>query len=302
MMNKGPATPARRSLAVGLVLLAALGYSFHTTLSRASYEHGPDPATILFLRSLVTVVAIWVLLRARGVDPWLKGRALVQGLVLGLVLSGQAFAMLTALYFIPVSLLILIFYLFPLIVAGYIHVTGLHRITAITLASLLAAFAGVALALGVSPGGLDWRGVVLALVATITVAVNIVGSAAVIRKADSLVVTFVMSIAMLAVFAVYNLVRGKLALPSDPGGWWPLAGCLIAYLLAAVCFYSALGRLGPQKVAMAMNVEPILTISLAALILEERLTPLQFVGAALVIAAIFASRYAELRHARQSEP
>ena len=53
---------------------------------------------------------------------------------------------------------------------------------------------------------------------------------------------------------------------------------------------------------MVMNVEPIITIGLAALILNERLTPVQFVGATLVIAAIFASRYAELRHARRSEP
>lgn len=292
--------PARRYIAVAFVLLAALGYSFHTTLSRASYAYGPDPATILFLRSLVTAIAIWILLRARGVDPWLKGRALVQGLILGLVLSGQSFAMLTALYFIPASLMILIFYLFPLIVAGYMHIAGLQRVTTITVASLLAAFAGVALALSVSPGGLDWRGVVLALTATITVAVNIIGSAAVIRKSNALVVTFVMSVAMLVVFGVYNLVRGKLSLPSDPAGWWPLAGCLIAYLIAAVCFYSSISRLGPQKVAMAMNVEPIFTIGLAALILDERLTSVQFLGAALVIAAIFASRYAELRQARNS--
>lgn len=301
MTAKVPAAPARRSLAVGLVLLAALAFSFHTTLSRASYEHGPDPATILFLRSLLTVIAIWLLLRARGVDPWLKGRALVQGLVLGLILSGQAFAMLSALYFIPASLLILIFYLYPLIVAGYTHMAGSHKLSAITLVSLLAAFAGITLALGVSPGGIDWRGVVLALAATITVAINIVGSAVVIRKADSLSVTFVMSVAMLVVFSVYNLARGRLALPSDPAGWWPLAGCLIAYVLAAVCFYSAIGRIGPQRVAMVMNVEPIFTISLATVILAERLTPVQLMGAALVIAAIFASRYAELRRARRSE-
>lgn len=302
MTNKDSAAPVRRSIAVALVLLAALGFSFHTTLSRASYEHGPDPASILFLRSLLTVVVIWVLLRARGVDPWLKGRTLVQGLVLGLILSGQAFAMLTALYYIPASLMILIFYLFPLIVAGYTHIAGLHRVTGITVVSLLAAFAGVALALSVSPSGLDWRGVVLALAATIMVVVNIIGSAAVIRKSDSLVITFVMSVAMLAVFSVYNLARGKLFLPSDAAGWWPLAGCLIAYLFAAVCFYSAIGKAGPQRVAMVMNVEPIITIGLAALILSERLTPVQLVGATVVIVAIFASRYAELRHARRSEP
>ncbi len=302
MTNGSSAAPARRSSAIIFVLLAALGYSFHTTLSKASYAYGADPATILFLRSLVATVAIWILLRARGIDPWLKGRALVHGLTLGLVLSWQSFAMLTALYLIPASLMILVFYLFPLIVAGYTHFAGLQRVTSITLTALLAAFAGVALALGVSPSGLDWWGVLLALTATVTVAVNIVGSAAIMRNTDSLVVTFIISVAMLLVFGAYNLVRGKLALPSDPGGWWPLAGSVIAYLLAAICFYTAIGRLGPQRVAMAMNVEPIFTIGLAALLLDERLTPVQFVGAAMVIAAIFASRYAELRQTRRSEP
>ncbi|MHA1536041.1 MAG: DMT family transporter [Alphaproteobacteria bacterium] len=158
----------------------------------------------------------------------------------------------------------------------------------------------MALALGVSPGGLDWRGVALALIATVTVAVNIIGSAAVMRKADALSVTFTMSVTMVVVFGAYNLFRGRLALPVDADGWWPLAGCLLAYMLAAMSFYSAVGRLGPQRVAMAMNVEPIFTIGLAAAILAERLTPGQFAGAGLIIAAIFTARYAELRQARRS--
>jgi drug/metabolite transporter (DMT)-like permease len=285
-------------LAIILVLIAALGYSFHTTLSRATYDYGPGPMTILLFRSLSTAIALYVILRLRGLNPWPKGKPLWQGLFLGVLLACQAAAMLSALYFISASLLILIFYLFPMMVATISHFTGLHRITAINLVALSAAFIGVAIALGVAPEGLDWRGIVLGLIAALTVAGNIVGSGSVMRAMNPIVLTFVMAIAMMVVYVVANAIRGELVLPSDPAGWWPLAGTVIAYLIASLALYSSIHRLGAPKVAIVMNIEPIFTISLAGIILDERLTPIQLLGAAIVVLAIFANAYFGLRMRR----
>lgn len=285
-------------LAVALVVIAALGYSFHTTLSRATYDHGPGPMTILLFRSLTTSVALYVILRLRGLDPWPRGKALWQGLFLGVLLACQAAAMLSALYFIPASLLILIFYLFPMMVATLSHFTGMHRITAVNLVALSAAFLGVAIALGVAPDGLDWRGIVLSVIAAITVAANIVGSGSVMRSMNPIVLTFVMAVAMLIVYVAANAIRGEIVLPRDPAGWWPLIGTVIAYLVASIALYSAIHRLGPPRVAMVMNVEPIFTITLAGIILDERLTLIQLLGAAIVIGAIFANAYFGLRARR----
>ena len=291
-----PAIGAR--VAVALVVLAALGFSFHTTLSRATYDHGPGPMTILFFRSLTTVIALYVILRLRGLSPWPRGKPLWQGLFLGALLAVQAATMLSALYFIPASLLILIFYLFPMMVAAFSHLTGMHRITAVNLVALSAAFIGVAIALGVAPGGLDWRGIVLGLIAALTVAANIVGSGSVMRSMNPIVLTFVMAVAMCLVYVVANAARGELVLPRDAAGWWPLAGSVLAYLVAAVALYSSIHRLGPPKVAIVMNVEPIFTIILAGIILNERLTEIQLLGAAIVIAAIFANAYFGFRSRR----
>lgn len=276
---------------MALVVLAALGYSFHTTLSRASYDHGPGPMTILLFRSLTTVIALYVILRLRGLNPWPRGKPLWQGLFLGVLLAIQAAAMLNALYFIPASLLILIFYLFPMIVAAFSHLTGMHQITAVNLVALSAAFIGVAIALGVAPDGLDWRGIVLGLVAALAVSANIVGSGSVMQSMNPIVLTFVMAVAMCLVYVIANAARGEMVLPRDAAGWWPLAGSVLAYLVAAVALYSSIHRLGPPKVAIVMNVEPIFTIILAGIILQERLTEIQLLGAAIVVAAISANAY-----------
>jgi drug/metabolite transporter (DMT)-like permease len=49
---------------------------------------------------------------------------------------------------------------------------------------------------------------------------------------------------------------------------------------------------------MVMNVEPIFTITLAGIILDERLTTVQLLGAAIVVTAIFANAYFGLRARR----
>jgi len=44
--------------------------------------------------------------------------------------------------------------------------------------------------------------------------------------------------------------------------------------------------IGPVKATMIMNIEPILTIGLAAILLGERLSNIQIFGAVLVIGGI----------------
>jgi drug/metabolite transporter (DMT)-like permease len=293
-----PETGIGARIAVVLVVVAALGYAFHTTLARATYDYGPGPMTILLFRSFGTAIALYVILRLRRIDPWPRGKPLWYGLLLGVALAGMAAAMLSALYFIPASLLILIFYLFPMIIAAFSHFTGMHQITAVNVVALVAAFSGVAIALGVAPAGLDWRGVVLGLVAAFAVALNVVGCGTLLRTTNPIVLTFVMAVAMCLVFVIANAVQGELVLPRDTAGWWPLLGTVLAYILASVAFYTAIQSLGPPRVAIAMNVEPIFTISLAGIILGERLTPIQLLGAAIVVAAIFTNAYFGFRSRR----
>ena len=49
----------------------------------------------------------------------------------------------------------------------------------------------------------------------------------------------------------------------------------------------AAAAIGPTRVAVVMNVEPVASLILTFLILGDRLGPIQLAGAALVVAAIY---------------
>ena len=51
--------------------------------------------------------------------------------------------------------------------------------------------------------------------------------------------------------------------------------------------FGAIHNVGASRAAMYFNLEPVITLSIAVLLLGERLSPLQFLGGAMVIAALF---------------
>jgi drug/metabolite transporter (DMT)-like permease len=60
----------------------------------------------------------------------------------------------------------------------------------------------------------------------------------------------------------------------------------VATVLPIACFLSGVRRLGPSRATILGTVEPPLTIGLSALVFGERLTPVQLLGALLVVSAV----------------
>jgi drug/metabolite transporter (DMT)-like permease len=76
-------------------------------------------------------------------------------------------------------------------------------------------------------------------------------------------------------------------LPSAvPSSAWPgIVGIgLISTFIAIQTFYAGTKRIGAAQASLISTFEPIWTISLAALLFDERLGALQLVGGVLVIA------------------
>jgi drug/metabolite transporter (DMT)-like permease len=54
--------------------------------------------------------------------------------------------------------------------------------------------------------------------------------------------------------------------------------------------FAATVKLGPMRTGFYMNFEPIATVILSALLLGQRLAPVQLAGGALVVLALFLFR------------
>jgi drug/metabolite transporter (DMT)-like permease len=65
-------------------------------------------------------------------------------------------------------------------------------------------------------------------------------------------------------------------------------------MIAISLFLASLPRIGAALAALLSTVEPVVTIALAAVILGERLSAVQFVGGALILLAVIVVQAAHL--------
>lgn len=277
-----------RRLGVGMVLVSSVAFSFHNNLSRASYGLGVDAITILAFRSILTLAALLLYFAISRRSPLLPRRQTRTVMLLGVVFAAQSFCLLESFAYIPISLAILIFYLFPIVVILLARIVDHESLTPVKMIGAAIAFGGLALTLNVSGGALDWRGIALALAAAGAISVTIMGTTHTMRGVPMISVVTNMLVIVTTIFLIAMVATGGARLPTGGTEDWLIFIAAIACApVALLCFYLALPLIGGPRVAILMNSEPVVTIAIAVALFGETLAPVQFAGAALVIGAIF---------------
>ena len=89
-------------------------------------------------------------------------------------------------------------------------------------------------------------------------------------------------------FAITHAVQGGAPVHTPVAALAVVALALVPTAFAVSTFLAGLGRIGPSRASIASSVEPVVAVACGVLVLGERLLPVQFLGAALVIAAVLA--------------
>jgi drug/metabolite transporter (DMT)-like permease len=97
---------------------------------------------------------------------------------------------------------------------------------------------------------------------------------------------------MTATATTYGLSAIALGLPVGPadvpeGAWFGLVGVgVVSTFVAIQSFYAGTQRVGAAQAALLSTIEPVWTITLAAILLGESLQPIQLVGGALILLGV----------------
>lgn len=287
-MSSVSAAPAARLRRIALPAVAATAYSLNTVFARLALAGGADVATINAARFLFIVVLLFGLSHGSRGAPSLSRKKRGSALLLGLPFSLTSLGYLASLRYIPVSIAVLVLYTYPILVGLLAGASGGEGVSPRRLAALLLAFLGLALAMNVDIAALpDWRGVALAFMAAAAMSVFVIGSARLLNGEARPEVNFHLMLgATVPVLALLPLGGGP-HWPVAAAGWWSLASVLVTFSLAQLALLAAIGRAGAVLTAAVMNLEPVVTIALAVLLVGERLSLSMSLGAALVALAIF---------------
>jgi drug/metabolite transporter (DMT)-like permease len=209
-------------------------------------------------------------------------------------LGGCGYALQAGCYFaalerIDASLLSLLLYTFPAIVAAAAVALGRERIDGRRLAALGLALSGLVLVVaGAGAGALDPLGAALGLGAAVVYSTYILVSETVVGRMRPRVLSALVCTGAAVPLTVGSALLGELR-PSEltVAGWgWLACLAIVSTVVSISLFFAGLRRVGPTTASILATVEPLVTVLLAFLVFGETLGAVQLVGGALVLAAV----------------
>jgi drug/metabolite transporter (DMT)-like permease len=206
---------------------------------------------------------------------------------LGLIWSAAMICYMLSVETISVSLAVLILYAYPLLVLLFSIVRRLLPASPMLISLFFFAFIGLYLSLTGSDIKVDTRGILFAALASLGAAYTFICGARIAPTMSPLLMTF--WIHAIGLIIIVPLVIGRFSMPSTDTALLFLLAATLFYVVAILCQFEALARLPASSAAFILNLEPVVSILLAGLVLQEQLSPMQWAGVTLVISVIILS-------------
>ncbi len=277
--------PTRRQRDVrGIAFAAIAAIAFGTLAISAKYAYraGADAIPLLATRfALASVLlALYHMMIRRpltiGRDTFV--RATFAG---GFLYALEASLFFAALKRAPAAVISLVFYSYPLWTTLLGFATRLEPFRWQLLGALALGGTGVAIVFSVPSASL--AGPLLALAAALAVALYFIFMQVLLRDIVPSVAAMWTSAGAAVALAIISFATGQ----EMPAAALPAAlGLAVASALAFVFLYEAITLIGSARSSIAAMLEPITTLILAVIFLNEELTFRVIIGAALIVAVL----------------
>ncbi len=278
---------ASRHSGMLFALIAACGLGAITTQAKLLYAAGGNALTLMLTRFVLSTVVFGLLILLQRKRFGMDRAVRVPLASIGFIWSGAMICYLVAVETIAVSLAVLVFYTYPLLVLGWGLMRGQIPASTALLGLFVAAFAGLVLAFHGGHVEVNLAGVLFASLASLGAAFTFVAGARVASRMSPLVMSFWINAAGLLL--ILPLLPGRIELDIAMSGVLALLAATLFYLVAILSQFEALARLSAARAAFLLNLEPIVSLLLARAVLGESLSAMQWGGVLLVVAVIVLS-------------
>jgi drug/metabolite transporter (DMT)-like permease len=305
----------RRAVGIALGAISGLAYGTGPLFAKSVYHAGLDWIALLAWRFFFAAVVSWLWLlaqpRARAELRRLDRRTIGR-----LMFTGATFVLTASVYYaavqrIPTSLEALLMYAYPAVVAVLSMRIGYPFRGKLAWGSLGVVLLGAILTIGGIEAGVDQLGVAVGALSPLTYAVYIVlaawmagerpGKTADMRSkgkgaevSPPVAGAVMMTGTWLTMVVIAAAAREPLLPNQVPMEAWPgLFGIgLFAAAIAIQAFYASVARIGAAQASLMATVEPLVVVFLGVVFLSESLSPLQILGALLVLMGVLLAQTA----------
>ncbi|HBA86516.1 MAG TPA: EamA family transporter [Geobacter sp.] len=267
------------------IVASAAGFATLGILIKSAFAGGANITTILAGRFLIAGLFLVVYLKARGIPFRVDRRTAISLTLMGAIgYGGMSMLFANAIHYLPASLTAMLLYTYPALVTVLALLVGDERFNPAKGIALVVCTVGLVLLLGASFEGVRLEGVLSALGAASIYSCYIIIGNRILKNLDPMVTSlWVCTTAGLA-FLLYGLATGELIYSMSPSGWLSILGiAMLPTLIGVIGFFAGLRLIGATNASIISMLEPLITVVLSALLLGERITPLQGFGGAVLL-------------------
>jgi drug/metabolite transporter (DMT)-like permease len=298
----------RQGLGILVTVLATVALAANNVAIPVVYSHSTTPTAMLLVRYAVLIAGLYTVLRLTGRAAILPARFRSHAAIAGALSCLGSLGLITAYGLIPVSLALVILYVYPILTAIGQSLIERKPVSLGLFVCLILAFTGLAIALGAGGDGFvrgfDLAGVLCALGGAVSFAGFFLWSRYGLSGADpgttalntSLAGLFLAAIAS-AGFNFSGLMPFHAPGFGDGVGWLAMLWVSVCFSLAYFGMTWGVQLAGATSATMLMNLETVFTLPLAAYFLAETLDARRLTGAGLVLASVVASQILATRKA-----
>jgi drug/metabolite transporter (DMT)-like permease len=278
--------PLDRLVGVALIVVSASSFGAMAIFARLAYEAGTDPITVLFLRFTIAAVFMVAVMAVKGI-AFPRGHTLISLSLMGaLGYVGFSLAFFTALTMAPAGLVAILLYLYPAFVTILATIFLKKPVTVFTIAALSITFSGTVLIIGLDSGNGQILGIVLGITAAVLYSIYIIVGSKVLLNAGAFPASTVVIISAGVIFSGIVAVKGA-HFPSTLTGWIAVVAiALVSTVLAIVTFFAGLKKIDPANASMISTLEPVVTVSLAVIVLGESVSIPKIIGGIMILVAV----------------
>jgi drug/metabolite transporter (DMT)-like permease len=274
----------RSAIGIAVALIGAVAYGINIPAAGITARSGMTGANLGFFRGIIFLFLIGLAMTAMRRKFFIPRSERIWLVLCGLSAGLIAVCYLSALAYIPVSIAVTVFYLYPLLLILLAAAFGLERLSSGRLVAFALAFIGIVLSVGPGFDGLNGLGLTLAFLGAVFC--SIMFFLLTRLTADRLAVSFWLQLIALAVLAVVAFKDGLTPLSVMADLKWPIFIASTGFFVGFICQIIASNRIAPAALGLIFLLEPVVSILISGIYLNDVIKPLQYVGMALVLVGL----------------
>ncbi|CRM13659.1 MULTISPECIES: EamA family transporter [unclassified Pseudomonas] len=291
-----------RPIAVLILLCMGCAFAGNHIAARVAFDDGAGVLLAILLRSGGTLLVLAALVLWQRQSLRLPPGAWRWQVVLGLLIAAQSLCLYSAVARVPVAVALLVGNVFPILLALLTWAFGGPRPTARTALLMGLILVGLVFVLDV-PGRLSsntdigphWLlGITLAFCAAFVFACALWitdHKLSQVRGSVRSLLTIFIVFSSVNLAGVSGALPGGLNLPATGTGWLALATLVVLYGTGFIVLFISVPRLDMPRNAPVMNIEPLATLLMGWIVLDQMLSAGQLAGGVIVVTGIVLLTY-----------